>query len=896
MRVQVTPQRLSAPPGKAAVITITVTNTADIISGHDIRVLGVDPQWVQLDQSTLSLFPDASGTVVARVTLPAGIPAGTRRVDVEVAERTPPHDTALVPVELTVPAQVDLDLALDPVSVTGGRAVDVGVVADNSGNAPIDLDLAGKDEEGQVAFEFRSAPAVLEPGEQAVATAHLRARRPWFGSPKIRPFTIEAGSPSAPVIAHGAWVQNPRLSRGHLALLGLVAAATVFAVVIATTLTSLGHKSNQDLALALQVAAGASQGSGTGGTAGISGTVSQLSTQTPVGGITVTLYQASNITQPVVSTATGANGGYHFGGLAAGSYKVLFNGAGFAELWYPQSISAADATAVTVKTGQLVKNINIYLGGLPASLSGQVVGGDPTGAVLTLEVPPTTGESSGSGRLVPSGGAVTVPGVAAVVTTQTLDATGDFDLADVPSPAVYDLVVTKTGYATTTQEVSLTGGESRTGITLQLHLGDGSIAGTVETSSGGLGGATITVSADGTSVPTVSETTPGHVGDFSVSGLPTPASLTVVVSAPGFSDQTEDFPLGPDQQLKGLRITLTSGVGSISGVVTTPSGTPEGGVTVTASNGTLTKWTQTLSTGKHVGSYNLGGLPVPNDYTVTFSRPDLASQTRAEALTSAQPSATNVDASMVANTAALHGIVTQVGGAALGNVQVTVNSGTRSYLVTTASQAGPGGPAGSYSLGGILPGTYAVTFTRVGVLPIGTTINLVAGEDLLHDETLPAAASIDGVVVRQGTNVPLANAEVRLYLASQYPSVVTQSVLTDAKGRFEFADVEAPQFYIVGVTFPPGSPDALTIEVQTVPQQEVKACGNKATGAGTGPGTPTTTTTTTPQGQPSASPTSRDTSGPISAAAGASATPPAPAPSAAEVDAAACPPIQVNTG
>ena len=58
-------------------VTVRVVNTADIISGHRIRVLGVDPRWATLDQDNLSLFPDSSGVAVLTVTLPAGIPAGT---------------------------------------------------------------------------------------------------------------------------------------------------------------------------------------------------------------------------------------------------------------------------------------------------------------------------------------------------------------------------------------------------------------------------------------------------------------------------------------------------------------------------------------------------------------------------------------------------------------------------------------------------------------------------------------------------------------------------------------------------------------------------------------------------------------------------------------------------
>jgi hypothetical protein len=253
MRVEVTPRRLSVVPGRNAVVTVTVTNTASIISGHEVRVLGVDPEWVRIDQPRLSLFPDTSGVAGLTINLPEGIPAGTRELDIEVRELTAPNDLELVKVALAVPADLHLKLGIDPVSTTGGSSAQSGVVVENTGNALVDVVLTGIDEEGLVTFTFDEMPT-LAPGEQAVSTARLRAKRPWFGAIKIRPYTVETGPTDAPVVAHGVWVQSPRLTRGKLALVGLLAAATVFAIVIAATLSGLGHKSNTDLALSLQVA------------------------------------------------------------------------------------------------------------------------------------------------------------------------------------------------------------------------------------------------------------------------------------------------------------------------------------------------------------------------------------------------------------------------------------------------------------------------------------------------------------------------------------------------------------------------------------------------------------------------------------------------------------------
>ena len=499
----------------------------------------------------LSLFPDTSGVALVTVTFPEGIPAGVRRLSIEITELTPPGEVAVVDVELTVPAQLGINLSLDPVSLTGAKSATAALLIENTGNSSSEVDLSGLDEEGEVEFLFDPPSPVLGPGEHVLASVELTAKRPWFGSPKLRPFTINAGPPQAPVMAFGAWVHKARLSRGTLALLGLVAAITVFAVVITASFSQVVNQSNADRDLALAVSQ-AAQNPSTVGSASISGTVTLLSSGTAVGGVTVQLFFSTTTSTPIVSTATGASGGFTFTNLTAGTYKVEFSGAGFAELWYPANLAPDSATPITVKAGQKVVGVDMRLGGLPASVSGQVVGGDPTGATLTLELPPSD-----------------PGGVPSVVQTQTLDASGNFALVAIPSPSVYDLVVTKAAYAAATQVVDLAAGQNRSGVLITLHQGDGSIAGTVSTESGPLGGATVTAS-DGTNTnSTVSLTTAGQVGNFTLSNLQTPATFTLLVSASGYATQTLSVSLAAGQQLTGVAVTLYTGIGTISGSVTT---------------------------------------------------------------------------------------------------------------------------------------------------------------------------------------------------------------------------------------------------------------------------------------------------------------------------------------
>lgn len=832
MRVEVEPRRATVVPGQPTVLTVRVVNTSTVISGHRVRVLGVDPRWVHLDQDQLSLFPDAAGVAVMTVTLPPGIPAGVRRLGVEVHELTPPGERIVVEVELTVPAQLGLKVELDPPSATGGKSTAVAVLVDNIGNSDVDIDLTGTDEEAQVAFAFAPATATLGPGERTLATVQLRAKRPLFGSPKIRPFKVLVGPGQPPVSAFGTWVQKPLLSRGAIALIGLAVAISVFALILTVSLSRVVGQSNADRDLALQVAQAGQTGSGGGGSGSIAGVVSLLTSGQGVSGVTVEIFAASNTAQPLASAATSASGAYVFRGLAAGTYEIRFSGSGFTQLWYPASLTAANATQLVLATGQALTGVDTRLGGVPASLSGMVVGADPTGATVSLEVPVPAAGSPGAG----SGTAATAP---ALVTTQTLDANGTFMLTQIPSPSTYELVLAKQGFATATQMVNLGSGQQRTGIVLTLVQGDGTISGQVISAQGPVGGAAISASDGHNGVSTVSQTQGATVGDFTLNNLPTPDTFTVTVTAAGFAAQTVSVTLAAAQAVTGVSVSLTTGVGSISGTATLVGGAPATGVTVTVTNGQLSLQTVTLSIGA-AGTYSVSGVPVPGTYTVTFTRSDLASQTKAVTINAAGGTTMPViNVTMTSATAQLSGTVYQSTSASppvsepcttaasdptltpIGSVSISLASGTTSYQVTSAS----GAPIGQYALDGVQPGTYTVAFSQPGGVPTSTIVTLTAGQQDAFCPILAPAASISGYVYsiastetdETATPSPLAGVEVQLFATAAYPTTVSQTTSTTTAGQFVFNNVAAPQSYILQFSYPAGSaPQAPTVEIPVV--------------------------------------------------------------------------------
>jgi 5-hydroxyisourate hydrolase-like protein (transthyretin family) len=825
MRVEVDRRRAPAIAGSAVTFAVTVTNTTELIGGYTARVLGLDPTWVQTVPERLSLFPGASDTITVTVTTPPGLRAGDRRFAVQVRELTPPTRTTVVDLDLEIAAAPLVEMDLDPRTVTAGKRGAFGLLIDNVGNTQLSGALFGHDEQEKIRYRFTPAILDLAPGEHAAVEIKVKARRRFIGQPVVRPFTLridDGREPDQQPKTTGTFMQRPLIARGAMSLLGLLASITVFALVITYALSSVVGRSAADRDLALQVAQ-AQQNAGGGGTASVSGTARLLTSGATVSGVTVEVFAASDPSTSIGSAATQSNGTYHLGSLASGDYKLRFRGAGFTDVWYPASLTPADATPVTVQTGQDLTGVDVRLGGLPATISGKVVADSVQGASITLEVPGTPVGSAGT----PSTALSIAAG--AVLQTAPVGADGSFALANVPSPSVYDLVVTEPGFATETQRIDVAGGENRQGVTITLRKGDGLISGHVTSVRGPVKGASITATYNSTAVQTIS-LSQGDPGGFTLRSLPTPASFSVVVTADGFAAQTVTLSLAPGQQLTGVGITLGGASGALSGqVITRANGQPAPGVTVTVTNGVLSVQTVTQTLGSP-GTWDVQGLPVPSTYTVTFSRGDLASQSLSVALdafgtatTQSAPGTSvttdGIKVSMVTATAELYGFTVtnpENISSGVGETLISLSNGAQQLAMTSSSVAvspGAGLPAhaGAYHFDNVPPGTYTVTVSRHGTRPTSQIVQLVAGDVVDKNLTVALPINICGTVRNFTSNAPVAAVQLVLFRSASYPNNPTATTQTDAStsttpGRFCFTDVDAPENYIVQVDYPtPGA-------------------------------------------------------------------------------------------
>jgi hypothetical protein len=371
------------------------------------------------------------------------------------------------------------------------------------------------------------------------------------------------------------------------------------------------------------------------------------------------------------------------------------------DVWYPSTPDEGSADTVNVDAQATTPGIDVSIAGLPGSITGQVDTGQ------TPQVPVTVTVLPGQGSTTP-------------IATVSTDATGKYTVPNLPAPGSYDLSFQAPGYQVASDTEEVAGGESRIAGTITLTAGAGTLSGTVTDGTNPLGGVTISANAEGQTVTSATPTT-GAVGQFTIPNLTTPATYLLTFTKSGFGTVTVAEHLGPGQQVTGIAVAMAGGAGQVTGTVTSPAGQSLGGVTVTVAGGAAPVTTQTLTAGR-VGFYELSGLATPGTYTLTFSLAGYQSQTVGVTLgSSGSASAVNVTLPLLSG--AISGTVSGPSGPLTG-VAVSMTNGTLPVRSTVSSSSPPGG----FSVTGLSPGHWSVTFSLTGFATQTALVNLQPGQ------------------------------------------------------------------------------------------------------------------------------------------------------------------------
>ncbi len=809
MYADVTPTQVELMPEGTAAFTVRISNPTTTIDAYEVSLFGLDPAWVRIEPRRLSLFPSETAEIAVTVTLPPDHPAGHRLLSLHVQSENDPTDFALVQTSMLVIEQPRLTLRMDPVLVNGGSTASFGMVVTNVGNSVVTGIPECTDPEDQARISFTPAQLDLAPGQREVVQAKVTARRPWVGSPKVRTvtFAVQAHTRSEAI---GSFVQKPRLGRFLFALLGLLTAAAVFAVVLSKTFDNVVDEAAVDeksLAAALDQGGGDGSGRAPVDPGSVTGTVVLFGGTQGIAGIQAELFPDGALQVPMATAATNEKGEFSFKRLSAGSFVLKLSGAGFADVWYPAGADASEAEPFDVELGAPTPLDPVELGGRPGNVKGVVEVDDPSGTIVTLVVPGTIDVDT-----------------AATVRAIEVAPDGTFVFEAVPSPAEYQLIVEKPGYAPATRDVVIGPAETVEEIEVVLQRGDGVITGAVFGDGTPLGGASI-VATDGTTKITTVSLTADPLGSYSLRALPTPATYTLTVSKDGYTTETRTIVLATGQKATDQNVGLTGATGSMSGTATIQGAGGLGGVTVTVSGGGPDVVTTTVTAGA-VGTWFVDDLPIPGTYTVTFSKDGVVSQVR---LVDLDPStgtvdAVGIDVELVRESAVVGGIVRGSDGAPVAMATVTLTDGTTTRTLATAHD-----PVGRFTFDDVAPGAYTLTADLPGTTQAVVLVNVVSGETQDLDLRLDAQASLTGRVTlfdaATATYVPLENATVRLFPTASFPgpaSAALASAVTDANGAYVFTSLDAPENYVVAVYATASSPDPMDSRlVLTQPSAQV---------------------------------------------------------------------------
>jgi hypothetical protein len=344
---------------------------------------------------------------------------------------------------------------------------------------------------------------------------------------------------------------------------------------------------------------------------------------------------------------------------------------------------------------------------------------------------------------------------------------------------------------------------------LELGGRPGSIEGTVvvEDPTGAVARLVVPGVADTETTALVAEVSVSADGSFLFEEVPSPANYQLFVEKAGFATEVRDVVVAAAEQLDGIEVVLREGDGVVSGNVQGPGG-PLGGVTVTATDGTVEVSTVSLTV-DDVGFFAVRTLPTPGQYTLTFERDGYRSETRTVSLAAGQQ-VSGLTVAMAPTTGSISGTVSHNALGPIGGVIVTVTGPDVELSTTTASV----GDVGRYMFDSLpAPATYTLTFAKPGLVsqtrledvdPLAGRANL-SGIDA---QLVPGTATVGGTVTT-ASGAPVAGATVVL---SDGAEELELRSAHDPPGRFEFSTVE-PGAYTVTASLPGTSPAVVLVNL-----------------------------------------------------------------------------------
>lgn len=714
---------VDAAPGEPAYGTVRLHNRGSTPATVHLRTVGLDVATTGNGQHpsapvAVTIQPGQASDVPVAIEVPATLGIGDHAAAFEVVSQRPGDRPLLVPFTVSIASVERVELTPYPSTIRGRRRASFRLDVVNHEDTPVDVAIEGSAPEVQVSF---AQPRMhLVPGQHAVTKGRVKGPRRWTGEPTQHTVLITARGRASSTSVTAAYVQRPMFA----AKLRMITAALV---VIALWAGAVGGFAlwwaNRDDG-SDDTARGQIEGVDTDGDGVVDTFFDEngnvvYGVDTDGDGEPDQFFDADGNPVPDPRSGGGGDGGDGGGGgggsgegggddAASGPRSTVVRGTVSAD----DDITDVSITMTPITLGQPAQRNGImgFAGGpAPATTSdGEGDDGEIAKIWSARYAPPDTGTLNPVRQTEPVRPLQTNP-----------EANGLWMFTDVALRQTYQLVFSKPGYESQSFVITPPDDGSAVELEVEMKAAVGAISGRVFGPSGPLGGVAITVT-DGTLTFETTSATVGEVGSWSVEGLSTPAVYTVVGELRGYGTEVLQVRLDAGQTLGSANLNMRPGVGSISGRIVGTGGEPLGGVTVTATNGEVSRTTSSLTEG-NIGFFNIPQLDIPGTYTVTVTHEGYIGQTRRLPVNGAVG---GVDFTLLRTTLRLTGLVTSSdGGRGVPNAGLTLSNGELAFKVQTAAAPIPG----TFVVDDLPPGNYTVTIEHYQHETTTEFVTLAAG-------------------------------------------------------------------------------------------------------------------------------------------------------------------------
>ncbi|WP_303984580.1 carboxypeptidase regulatory-like domain-containing protein, partial [Niallia circulans] len=339
--------------------------------------------------------------------------------------------------------------------------------------------------------------------------------------------------------------------------------------------------------------------------------------------------------------------------------------------------------------------------------------------------------------------------------------------------------------------VSATGFDSSSGSSIQSNSSAitinvqqvGSVNGTIIDNASGLpiSGANVTLSQNGSPVSTAISNSNGF---YSFTGL-VPGQYTVTVNQTNYSPNSANVTAVSGQSTT-QNLSLTPLPSTVSGAVTTSSGTavPNAQITLTNNSGTPVAQTTTNAS----GNYSFTGI-APGSYTISVMVTNFQSQSQSIITQSNQTA--NVNFTLQPSPGAISGTITNAQtGTVIPNATVQLLSINGALMASTTTNT-----SGNYSFTGLAPGQYQIR--AIGTNFSTNTVSAIVQADVTTNVGIalqPNPGTIQGTVTDNQTSQPVQGVNVQAVNSS---GSIVSATITDSSGNYTFSGLLTGSYTLI---------------------------------------------------------------------------------------------------